>query len=610
MFVRYLLYFVLLLSEFILVTLLIKHKCKKDRVLIWSVVVFITGFIMVSIMQNTYFMYDQYTITVHEETNPKATNNQVYLYTVSQGNREINQMKIVDGHWVDDGEFLVYDKNYYGITKDIIIDVPVGMSREIIFSTGDSCGIISVNSEKQEFYQKIDLYSENVGSSEIPIPASSDKSLSANRLIRIILFCILLGFVEAVTYYVIIIIDKGKVLVSTKAKYAWVLGIGFTVLFLVYGWTPADEVYSSYPNLYYFENYELGFLSRGFVGQILCEISAYWSVLDLYFLKVFLTSILVLIICVSASNVLARRFDVKTAYLVMFFLLFTPVTGVLFTDRLRADICFLIMYLLAVLVINKSGYLLAYLPLLCVLIILINETTCLTIIPSVLALVLYKYVLTEEKTYKLSLILSLIASVVTAVVTTVYGKGGKVSLEETFVNISSHYGGVLAQPALNAEYYELSEHLALAYRKYLEHWNEYLAFILVTIPILYLIGCFYMAAYRKIVRQTTKNLKMAFGLLAIVAFSPISAMLIAVDFGRYSLIIFVILMVNFFSVINQEKTIFTIEDIYLFNEPQKEGNIFPFVIVIFLAKLSPFFPVATDSVPYISSWIEYFENLL
>ena len=125
----------------------------------------------------------------------------------------------------------------------------------------------------------------------------------------------------------------------------------------------------------------------------------------------------------------------------------------------------------------------------------------------------------------------------------------------------------------------------------------------------YLIACLFKSLYSKsIINSSTVWKRVAFAFVIICAFSPISAMIIAIDYGRYTLLIFIMLMTDFFVLVDQERVTFQMDDLYLFNKKENR-NVLPFIILVCLAWIGPYYVTATDSLVYVSLWKEYFEQL-
>lgn len=608
MLLRYLFLFILFVSELVVGIMLIKRKSQKKNVFVWCIGVFAVGYIMSSIIQFSTFFTEQYKLSTYEDTNPRASDNQVYLHEIKVGTRPVKDKNIAAGWWWKKGGHLVYDSAIEGMTDEIVIDVPVGTKRELVFTTAEICGIVRIDSMNQSFYTIVDTYSENGSDIFISIPSSSRKMLLLNIIFKTVLFCISLGVLELLLYYVIKkATDRGKL--KNQTKYWLILGLGFVLLFLRYVGPPSGESEAWYQNIFYFENYELGFMSRGLIGQLVCEISPYWTQLQLYLLKTFLAIVFTCIVCSSVSKTLNKYFEQKAAVFIIFFLVFQPLTSILFRDRLRLDVCYLILFLIAVLCIVGKTYFLVYLPLVCMLIIFVNETTCLTIIPSILALAIYKYVSTEDSRYKWTTVSATIASLASVFVTVKYGKGGRYSMEDTFRIISSHYAEELNSEALFAEYYTLEEHFRYAYNEYASYWQEHIVFWLLLIPVFYLVGCLYKAIYVKSIIHRSRKVKISFACLILASFSSISAMMIAIDYGRYMLLVFVILMANFFALVEQEKVSLELKDLYLFSKPQGE-NILPFVVLVILSWICPFYDTILSSMLEVYPWVNYFNQFL
>ena len=157
MLARFIFLFILIVSEIIVVALLIKYRYQKKLILVWGIVTFVVGSIISVSIQTSSFFYDRYNFSEIDK-NSLASNNQIYL----EKNNEIRNKQIVDGFWLDDGEFLIYSCDVEGITNDIDINIPVGVEREIHFEKNSCCGIVEVQSIDQDFDFVFDLYSDNV----------------------------------------------------------------------------------------------------------------------------------------------------------------------------------------------------------------------------------------------------------------------------------------------------------------------------------------------------------------------------------------------------------------------------------------------------------------
>lgn len=604
MLARLIFLFMLIISIFFGGALLLKNRYQKTLIPVWCIVAFVVGSI-ISVSIQTYPIFcDQYNISVIDK-NSLASNNKIYL----EKDNEIRDNQIVDGFWLDDGEFLIYSSDAEGITNDIDINIPVGIERDISFEKNSFCGIVEVKSIDQNFDFIFDLYSEESDSLSIPLPNSSIDRLIIDGLLKVALFCLCLAIAEILLYWLLFKKISNMKPISNRTKYFLILMLGFFWLFFRYYGPPSSETSANYQNVFYFENYELGFLSRGLIGHILCEISPYWTETQLYLIKICLAIVLFSIVCISVSKILVERFDDEMALFIALFILVQPLTSVLFTDYFRNDICYIILYLVSVLVITKIKGLLPYLPLVCILIILINETTCLTIIPSIIALLIYYYVNAKDNKYIGYIVASLVVSLGTVFITTKYGKGGTSELEVVASNLSSHFGGELkTSSALRAEYFLLSDHIKNISEDYLTYWQEFTLFFVLLIPVFYVIACLFKSLYFKSNRNASNAWKRAFALVVICAFSPISAMIIAGDYGRYMVLIFIMLMSSFFVMVEHEKATFHLDDIYLFKK-NENSNVWPFIILVVCSWIGPYSDTATKTLRYVSLWKEYFEEL-
>ena len=183
MLARLIFLFMLIISIFFGGALLLKNRYQKTLIPVWCIVAFVVGSI-ISVSIQTYPIFcDQYNISVIDK-NSLASNNKIYL----EKDNEIRDNQIVDGFWLDDGEFLIYSSDAEGITNDIDINIPVGIERDISFEKNSFCGIVEVKSIDQNFDFIFDLYSEESDSLSIPLPNSSIDRLIIDGLLKVALF--------------------------------------------------------------------------------------------------------------------------------------------------------------------------------------------------------------------------------------------------------------------------------------------------------------------------------------------------------------------------------------------------------------------------------------
>lgn len=249
--------------------------CRKKEVggrktFVISVLTYIFGFITVLQMLYIPLFQDEFTITIINDKNEKSINYEVYLYELIIDSKEIYDVQIVQGTWVDDGEYQVYSPLYEDITHEITIKIPVGKERNIIFSKAPFCGMVLVDNGKG-FSVIHDLYASEISAFYAAVPSSDIGIRVADRILRIgLLMVILLLEQFIITKSVNLGWDKVvKILSNRKVGYVLFLMFGFFVFYLRYTGTPEQIIDGGYQNVYYFENYELGYLSRGFIGESL-----------------------------------------------------------------------------------------------------------------------------------------------------------------------------------------------------------------------------------------------------------------------------------------------------------------------------------------------------
>jgi len=114
----------------------------------------------------------------------------------------------------------------------------------------------------------------------------------------------------------------------------------------------------------------------------------------------------------------------------------------------------------------------------------------------------------------------------------------------------------------------------------------------------------------------SKNLKLSYILLFVfsailIAFRTLTSFFggVAINFVALMGLVFVILMANFFALVEQEKVSLELKDLYLFSKPQGE-NILPFVVLVILSWICPFYDTILSSMLEVYPWVNYFNQFL
>lgn len=584
-------------------------KCiHGNKIMAWCVGIFIFGSILIINVLQRQTVTEAFTLTVKMEKNEESKGYDAYLYGLEIDRIEIKDIKIESGNWINDGENLIFLPSGEEITEKIRIKVPVGRERKIIFTQTPFSGMVLVENETGH-KAIVDLYNEKMETHKIDLPKSDNKVIILDIGIKILLFMIILFLIQVILFLVInggwdIVINT---VADTWIKYTLLMMSGFFIYFVRYASLPNVDGGGGWQNSYWFMNYELGFLSRGLIGEILSSISNYWTREQLFLLKSVVAFVFFLIVSICIARIIATWKDSRMAYLVIGIMLAYPWSGLIFRDDIRTDICIYLMYILCVIMIHFSKASIAFVPLLVAFIIFMNETTCLTVIPSIFMLVFCKFVRTKEKKHKyLSVGIAAIAIVCT-LISVIYGKGGTVEMIDSFENMQAHFEGNLSLESLWAEYLKIDGHMIVIYKDYLENWHAWLSMRIINLPMFALMGMFLKNIYEKKIIKQDVHTRLVFCLLILCSFSPISAMIIATDHPRYFNLIFIFLITNILVIMKEEEIEIEMKDMYLFMAKDKKCFL-PVAIVFFYFLIEAFNATNHDSLLGLVRWFQYFEG--
>lgn len=607
MFIRYIMLLILGLTIAGECLWCIKRKVGGRKIFVIAILAYIIGFITIVQMLYLPLFQDEFTIAVIDAKNEKAINNEVYLEKLIIDTKEIDDAQIVQGIWIDDGEFQIYSPAYEDITQEITIKFPVGKERKIIFSKAPYCGMVLVDDGK-EFSVLHDLYSPEIIDFSVTLPGSELGIRVADRSLKIGIFILLLLLEQ-------IIIAKSvnlgwnkavKILSDRKVGYVLFLMFGFFVFYLRYVGTPEEVIDGGYQNVFYFENYELGYLSRGFIGEVLSSIVPYWTKEALFIFKSGIAVIFFLMVSVCTAEIISGWNDKWMAMLMMGILLGYPWARLIFRDDMRSDICIYLFYIISVCLIYRAKESMIFVPLLCSLIVLTNETSCLTVIPSIAMLVVYRLGKTKEKKYVGILGGVVFSTIMLTGINLIYGKGGNSELLDSFENMQLHFEGVLNSAALLPEYTEFINHIKFFYSDFWGNWITRFVFGLICIPIFYLLGIFIKNIYLKYIEKYEKKVQIIFILMMVCSFSPVSAMLIAIDHPRYVCLIFIIMMSNILFLMKEGNVQISMNEMCMFQKEKNGTNLLPMGIVFFYFFIEKFVATCDTCLPQINKWVQYF----
>lgn len=610
MLIRYLMFFILGFLIFGAFFIYRKKNIPYSHYIAFAVVMYVLGMItMIQVIQTTLFT-DTYEITVLDTKNEKSSDTEVWIdqFVIDTRKLKSSDIAIEKGKWIDDGEYYIYSPEFDGVTNSIDLKIPVGKARSIQILQGDSYGIIKIECNNV-FESVIDLYADDDDSYELILPASNHTSIWIERMIKIAVYSLLLLMESILTVLAVEKCSSGlqSLLKNKKRKYFFLMLLGLIGIYLQNMNVSAD---STYVDVFWFESYELGFLSRGLIGEVLNSISAYWTEEQLLLLKSLVVLCFFVLISYGVASAVGEWKEPWMSIVIAGLIVTNPCMRLIFADYVRTDVVLLLLYILSVMLIYDSRFALLFLPLLSVLLILCNETTCLTICPSILALLLFKWSKERKKRYMTILAVTAVASVITAGWSACYGKGGSTPLETAFSNMVTHYRGNLSESALNAEYFTIYEQFEYAYNHFLTKWYAYLLFGLLLVPGLALIAAMLRSLYRKCEMENHKWEKICFFVLILCAFSPLSAMSIAIDHPRYVLIISTILFADVLFVAKSYRIELLLKEMTLGKISQNIFHIWPMGIVLFYAAVAAFFSTPESSSGKMFGWIKYLRGFL
>lgn len=202
---------ILSIIALIILTFLYNKKKKKfnNIVMITSAVFLIaTGYISNEVLETIPLTTEVVTITAMGEKNEYALADEVKLLNLNIAGVKHENITPIDGKWMLD------DKTYYlwrnendtrqpdGLTRQIKIEVPVGLERLLTFRSDELSGLVKVEFEGET--QIVDLYSQDITTKHIEITANSSsqmQTLKISRLIYWYCFITIIFCISAVIIY-------------------------------------------------------------------------------------------------------------------------------------------------------------------------------------------------------------------------------------------------------------------------------------------------------------------------------------------------------------------------------------------------------------------------
>ena len=546
------------------------------------------------------FYYDEIRLKVGGGTEQQN----IFIKTVLVQNVSVDFPEVVDGEWL-------WLNGMYGwqadkdITDSIVLKVPAGITRKIVFQGQNSAGVVNVIDD--DFIERVDLYSENNKDIVVEIPNSTSELLLKNEAIRIFVFLIINLSILLMVFILIKLFLSRFIEIINKYKYEFALF--FASLFIII----RDGVY---PNLYnwqgsfYFKGYEFGFVKRGLIGEIFININPYTSK-DFFvlFKLTFLILFFLLLSLVLGKLIKERVNDEGFRWFLLLFILSMPSTFIFIPDDLRLDIYVFIIFALTCFFISVN-HLIWCVPILIFNMLLINETSCTFFLLPILFMLLYKCIKYNDNIYAVIIILSVLISVVLCAVFLLRPDPWlKYDISQIVTHLQQHSGFDLNMASLHSEAANLNEQIQVLATGIPIDYKKYLIFLLMMLPAMILFGKLFYIIYNCLREEHSLIQNISYWLLILSPLSAFLPMCIAIDYPRYFSFMFNALFAILFFIIYEEKIQLTYFDLCnSVNLRLKKLNVWPISICVFYLYFGKF--TATVGVETVSKFVNFLSALL
>lgn len=477
-------------------------------------------------------------------------------------------------------------------TDTVVMDIPVGNDRSVTFSTGPSCGKAEVSCLDK--VKQVDLFSEAEGVKTVKLPNSQRSIYIKARFQRAAVFAgVEIAVLLLVTAAAVCMNRKTNWRVLLKWKYeALVFLLSLMNLFFM-GWYPRTF---DYPISYYFMPYEGGFNSRGVTGALTMLLGGpYVSQKGLASFVFWLLAATYLFGSILIVRLAKKEADWRMGVFWVLLYLLTPFPFLQIYDDARPDIYLILLFVTGVILINKNR-LLQLMPVLCVAMLLFNETSCMFFVATLLALLLYCFVKEREAGYGISFVSSAAFTCFTALRIMGVDKSGLIPVDSYYAHMRLHTDVTLNSAAFAAEYkdtnYLFMDFAAAMGNQQNTNYqlliNTILFFIMV-IPFAVLLAMLWKAVYKRMMAQyagekaSVRYTNMfLFAILLLSSCGGLACMLIAYDYLRFTEFIMIAAMACMFTLIHKEKLTVQVSDLYLFTPPKREFPAAPFAILLYM----------------------------
>ena len=541
------------------------------------------------------FLKELVSVTALREKNDASLGTDVVIRYIDSNYSERSIDNPINGKWAWwDGTYRwseEWERQGLAPTDTIVMEVPVGSDRSITFSAGPNYGKAEITCLGT--VQVVDLYRVAEELLPIDLPDSQHGVFMKDMLLRTAAFAGMdFLVIIAVTVLAVFINRKTNWRVFLKWKYEALVFILSLINVIVMGWYPNVV---DYPVSYYLMPYENGFNSRGLTGTLAIFLGGPYIKQDELATFIFVVLVLsYLFFSVLITKQAKSESDWRVGLFWVLLYLLSPLTFLQVFDDARPDIYLIILFLVGVVLINKKRYL-QIIPILCVLMVLINETSCAFFVAPMLALLLYSFLKERDVSYLISLVSSAGFTCATVLGILHLDKRKLMPLDDFFEHMSRHTNISLNYAAFSAEYKSFDSTVSgFAYEmgNQFHPNNELLVhsilFFILAIPLVILFIILWKAVYRKIMlkyadRSTSVLMvKYLYWVLVLSSCGGLVCMLIAYDYLRFAEFIMIASLANMFTLIRKERLSLQIGDLYMFMPPKRAVPLVPFAILLYV----------------------------
>lgn len=301
----------------------------------------------------------------------------------------------------------------------------------------------------------------------------------------------------------------------------------------------------------YLTSYDLGFISRGFIGSLISLLFNKISTLHIHFIVTMCNLFLISIATYFVTKVyvsVEQKLKFVIFCIVLFFCINPAGITFLFNQRNfgRLELFSVIIMLISVIIIMKRSKLVYIVPILCVASILIYQTAIFMYLPIIFVLLFYIAKKEDDKRYMWIFIVSFTLSCVLFLYMQCLGKITMYLLDETISRLSKNSFFNPSDEYLRAEYYmKVSGHLELMNNRMPIVLYRLIISLVIYIPIIYFIYYVYIKSFKNADRKQ----KLAYLAILINVLTIVPVFIFAVDYGRWISAIFITQIVLILSLV-------------------------------------------------------------